>query len=92
MSRMGDLPAVKAAYPKAKTDILDSYVNDSICGTGERLADAVYHGGSKALTKKGWVAVGTEKYKWAETIPARMNPDINHSPSFCSFRDAVRSL
>ena len=34
---LGDIPAVKAAYPKAKEDVLNSYRNDAICGTWERL-------------------------------------------------------
>lgn len=46
---LGDLDAVKAAYPKAKDAVLNSYENDSICGTWEKLADAVYKGGASAL-------------------------------------------
>ncbi|MEG4345031.1 hypothetical protein QUB70_17275 [Microcoleus sp. A003_D6] len=42
---LGDLAAVKAAYPKAKEAVLNSYTNDSICGTWEKLADAVFSGG-----------------------------------------------
>lgn len=30
---LGDIPAIKAAYPKAKDNILNGYQNDSICGT-----------------------------------------------------------
>lgn len=50
---LGDLVAVKAAYPNAKDDVLRSYVNDAICGTWEKMADAVYPGGAKALSSKG---------------------------------------
>ena len=89
---LGDLPALKAAYPNAKDDVLDSYQNDSICGTWEKLADAVYTGGAKALLQKGWQTVGTEKSRWAEEIAPRIDVDRNLSPSFCSFRDAIRSL
>ena len=32
---LGDIPAIKVAYPKAKVNILNSYQNDSICGTWE---------------------------------------------------------
>ncbi len=35
-----DIPAIKAAYPKAKDNILNGYQNDSICGTWEFPADA----------------------------------------------------
>ena len=46
---LGDRNAVKAAYPKARDAILDGYVQDSICGTWEVLADAVHTGGSVRL-------------------------------------------
>ena len=69
---LGDLNAVKTAYPKAKDAVLNSYVNDSICGTWEKLADAVYQGVSAALSAKGWQAVGAEKSKWAEEITPHM--------------------
>jgi hypothetical protein len=62
---LGDIPAVKKAYPQAKDSVLQAYENDSICGTWEVLADAVYKGGAKNLKAKGWVATGTAKIKWA---------------------------
>jgi hypothetical protein len=89
---LGDLNAVRAAYPNAKGGVLDAYVNDSICGTWETLADAVYPGGHKALSQKGWYAVGTEKTRWSEKITPQMDVEHNRSPSFRSFRDSVRSL
>jgi hypothetical protein len=89
---LGDFAAVKSAYQNAKDDVLDSYENDSICGTWEVLADAVYAGGARALSRKGWQAVGAEKSRWAETISPRMDIEINASPSFCFFRDQIRSL
>ena len=89
---LGDVGAVKAAYPSADDFVLDSYVNDSICGTWEKLADAVYPGGAKALSRKGWQAVGAEKARWAEEIPPRMDVENNASPSFCYFRSELRSL
>lgn len=89
---LGDLRAVKAAYPGANDGVLASYINDSICGTWEKLADAVYTGGAKALSKKGWQTVGTEKARWAEDISPRMDLENNASPSFCFFRDRMRSL
>jgi hypothetical protein len=89
---LGDNQALKAAYPNAKDQVLESYVQDSICGTWETLADAVYQGGEKALSAKGWQAVGAEKSRWAENIAPRMDIDNNNSPSFAFFRDTVRSL
>lgn len=82
---LGDMPAIKGAYPRAKDAVLNKYVNDSICGTWEVLADAVYPGGSIALEAQGWMTVGAEKSKWAQEITPRMDPDLNQSPSFKEF-------
>jgi len=79
---LGDLNAIRQAYPHARNSILNSYANDSICGTWELLADAVYKGGHKALLKKGGQAIGEQKKLWAETISPCMNVDANRSPSF----------
>ncbi|NLE24846.1 MAG: hypothetical protein GX625_05800, partial [Clostridiaceae bacterium] len=38
---LGDIRAVKKAFPRAKDNVLTAYENDSICGTWERLADAI---------------------------------------------------
>jgi hypothetical protein len=89
---LGDLPAVNEAYPKAKNAILSSYVNDSICGTWEKLADAIYNGGSSTLAALGFYAVGEEKSKWAEAISPRMDISNNNSPSFCYFRNKLLEL
>jgi len=89
---LGDLSAAKTAYPKAKEAVLSSYVNDSICGTWEKLADAVCQGGVSALSAKGWQAVGTEKSKWAEEITPHMTVESNLSPSFCYFCGKMREL
>ena len=89
---LGDLAAVKAAYPEANQEVLKLYTNDSICGTWEKLADAVYSGGSKELSKLGWQEVGKEKSNWANKIPPHMEVDNNLSPSFCYFRDKLRGL
>ncbi len=89
---LGDLAAVMRAYPNAKKTILDNYVKDSICGTWETLADAVYPGGVVALQKNGWQAVGMEKSKWADNISPVMDIEKNESPSFCYFRDKIRFL
>ena len=89
---LGDLPAIKAAYPKAKKNVLDGYINDSICGTWELLADAIYQGGSSSLKQKGWQGVGREKSNWSEKITPHMDVENNSSPSFCYFRRKVREL
>jgi hypothetical protein len=89
---LGDVAAVKSAYPRAKDAVLSAYVNDSICGTWERLADAVYSGGSTALSSKGWQAVGAEKSQWSEKISPHMNVVTNASPSFIYFRQKLLEL
>ena len=89
---LGDIPAIKSAYPKAKDTILNSYVNDSICGTWERLADAVHKGGSSALSAKGNQAIGIEKSRWAEKITPHMDVANNASPSFSYFREKLFDL
>ena len=60
--------------------------------TGETFADAVYPGGSRALSAKGWQAVGAEKSRWAEAITSHMDVEINTSPSYVHFRDKLREL
>lgn len=89
---LGDLTAIRSAYPHAKKGILDGYEQDSICGTWEVLADAITKGGSKALKKGGWHVIGAEKHKWAEEIPRYMDIEANRSPSFVEFRDGLRNL
>ncbi len=89
---LGDFAAVRAAYPHADDAVLASYENDSICGTWEKLADAVYSGGAKELSRRGWQTVGAEKSRWAQEIPPHMDVEGNRSPSFQRFRDELRLL
>lgn len=86
---LGDIPAIKAAYPRVKESVLNKYVNDSICGTWECLADAVYTGGATALKSKGWQAIGKEKSQWSEKISPHMDISNNASPSFVYFRQRL---
>jgi hypothetical protein len=88
----GDREALLAAYPKAKVDVLGRYVQDSICGTWELLADALFKGGSAAIRKDGWPLPGQVKHEWAKKIGPFMDPDRNLSPSFRKFRDGLRRL
>jgi len=89
---LGDLPAVRKAYPKAKNTILKKYKNDSICGTWELLADAVYKGGRRALISEGWQAIGKQKFIWAKEISPYMNVDSNSSPSFRNMLLQLRDI
>lgn len=87
---LGDMAAVSTAYPKAKRNVLENYEYDSICGTWERLADAVYPGGSSKLAQQGYRVVGTEKARWARDISPHVEISRNQSPSFANFVAALR--
>lgn len=89
---LGDCNAIKTAYPHAKDQILNTYEQDSICGTWEKLADAVYPGGSQELKRLGWPHTGQAKCKWAENIAPHLDVEINQSKSFQVFREGIRSL
>ena len=89
---LGDRDAVKAACPGAKDSALNGYVQDSICGTWEVLADAVHPGGSARLKKSGYPAAGVAKCEWAESIAPHLDLDRNRSRSFQVFRDGVKAL
>ncbi len=89
---LGDIPAIKAAYPRANDVVLNRYTNDSVCGTWELLADAVFTGGSQELLAKGWQMTGAEKSEWSEKITPHMDVENNASTSFCYFREKMREL
>ncbi len=71
---LGDVKAIKKAYPNAKDHTLESYNQDSICGTWEKLADAIYPNGSTRLRTMGWPHIGIAKCEWAEKIAPHLNP------------------
>lgn len=89
---LGDLAAIQTAYPSAKLPILTSYSNDSICGTWEHLAEAIFPGGRAKLEKQGYQKIGAVKSEWAARITPCMDVENNDSPSFCYFRDNMRGL
>lgn len=88
----GDRQALTAAYPNAKVEVLQRYMQDSVCGTWELLADAIYPGGSLAIKKAGWPLPGQVKHEWAQRIGPLLDPDRNLSPSFGRLRDGLRRL
>lgn len=89
---LGDRAALLKAFPRAKRDVLDRYVQDSACGTWELLADAVHSGGAAAIKKAGWPLPGQLKHEWAEKIGPFMSLHQNASPSFGKFRDGLSRL
>jgi hypothetical protein len=89
---LGDLDAIRAAYPKSRRAVLERYRQDSICGTWEVLADAIHPGGAKKLKELGWPHSGIAKCAWARQIAPRMDVESNRSPSFQTFREGIRKL
>jgi hypothetical protein len=89
---LGDRPALHRAYPRAKKEILSRYQQDSVCGTWELLAEAIYPGGHGTIKKAGWPLPGQVKHEWVTRIGPHMNVENNASPSFCKFRDGLRRL
>lgn len=87
---LGDMNAIRKAFPKAKDAVLAGYQNDSICGTWELLADAVYPGGASSLEAQGYRVVGAEKSRWARDISPHMDVEDNLSPSFTDFVAVLR--
>lgn len=89
---LGDKDAILAAYPTAERSVLQAYKQDSVCGTWETLADAIYPGGAKALQKLGFPASGDAKHEWAEKIGPNLVLERNASPSFIKFVEGLRQL
>ena len=89
---LGDRNAIKTAYPRAKEQVLNTYTQDSICGTWEKLADAVYPGGSQKLKQLGWPYTGRAKCEWAKNIAPHLDMESNQSRSFQTFRNGIRKL
>lgn len=88
----GDRDALIRAYPRAKKHVLNRYIQDSVCGTWELLADAVHPKGAESIKKKGWPLPGQLKHEWAENIGPHMSIEENDSCSFCKLRDGLRAL
>lgn len=89
---LGDRAALLKAYPRAKREVLDRYVQDSVCNTWELLADAVHVGGTAAIKKAGWPLPGQIKHEWAEKMGPLMDLNHNESPSFGKFRDGLSRM
>lgn len=89
---LGDRAALLQAYPQARTAVLNSYIQDSVCGTWEILAEAIHPGGIRAVRKAGWPLPGQLKQQWADRIGPRLDPSANLSPSFAKFRAGVGRL
>lgn len=80
------------AYPSAKVQVLRGYIQDSICGTWEVLADVVYPGGITKIKKDklSYMEIGKLKAEWAKNIGIHMNLQNNISPSFNYFIQGIK--
>jgi len=89
---LGDEQALFSAYPEARESKYKEYVQDSLCGTWEILADVVFQGGIKRFKKEcpTYREVGKYKIEWAEKIGAHLVLDNNKSPSFQFFLSEMR--
>lgn len=90
---LGDERALFLAYPFAKEGKYKEYVQDSICGTWEILADVVYEGGIKKFKKDcpTYREIGKYKAEWAEKIGDFFDIANNKSPSFQYFINELQS-
>jgi hypothetical protein len=89
---LGDRNAIVKAFPRAKMHVLHSYRQDSICGTWETLADALFPGGSPALKAAGYPRIGEEKCRWASLVGPHLDVEANLSPSLRVFKLGVLKL
>jgi len=89
---LGDRNAISLSYPNFNQGEFESYVQDSQCGTWEKLAEIIHPGGLEKLHGHGKrsVRILEEKIKWAKKIAPNLNVEENQSPSFCCFRDGLR--
>ena len=85
---LGDRQAVIDAYPQCDKKVLDSYEQDSVCGTWEVLCRAISENADK-LIDIGYPAIGHYKARWAEEISRFMQPENNISPSVKNFKMAL---
>lgn len=85
---LGDKSAIIDAFPDCNREILDSYEQDSVCGTWEVLCRAISEN-AEELIDIGYPAIGHYKALWAETISRYMLPQKNVSPSFTTFKMAL---
>lgn len=88
---LGDPEAIKISFANPKVHVLNSYVQDSICGTWEVLAETVHEGGYSELLTLGKRSrrILEQKRIWASKIAPNMNVDNNTSKSFNCFKDGL---
>ncbi|GHU15837.1 hypothetical protein FACS1894163_03990 [Spirochaetia bacterium] len=91
---LGDRAAIYAAYPNLNDRVRSKhpqYVQDSICGTWEFLADMLSKKGIGQFRKENptFVEIGIKKSEWAQNIGEHLSIRDNVSPSFKYFLDEL---
>lgn len=86
---LGDFEAIINTFPEASAKAHDSYIQDSVCGTWEKLCEVVAPDNYEELINIGYPAIGNYKALWADSISANMEPERNVSPSFILYKNAL---
>lgn len=91
---LGDFKAIQKAYPESNQELFDSYIQDSQCGTWEKLGEIISPASLKVIKNYGKRSVRLleEKRRWAIKITPFMDIENNRSPSFCCFRDGLKKI
>ncbi len=91
---LGDSEALLKAYPMAKRQLMQKYVQDSVIGTWEYLADIVYKGGLQALKRNAssYYEIGQFKCECAKNIGKLLDIRGNSSQSFNYFIKKLDAL
>lgn len=91
---LGDSMAIQKAFVAINRTALQKYVQDSIVGTWECLANVVYKGGVQKLKKMAvsYFEIGQFKCECAEKIGQEMDIRKNESPSFNYFINKLDSF
>ena len=87
---LGDRQALIAAYPHIDLEVLDTYVQDSQCGTWELLIHAVY--GREVLQKPRSAALMHLKMDLAKKVSRHMVVARNCSASFQEFCKGLKRM
>jgi hypothetical protein len=90
---LGDVSALQKAFPKYDKFKYDTYKQDSIIGTWEKLADITLPiDTARRLKKEPFFVIGRQKSDWAKKIGAYMDIHNNASPSFNCFKNKLEQL
>jgi len=89
---LGDQAAIIKSFPNSKIQLIETYIQDSQCGTWEILGKVINDPKFRnlLLDNKRSRLVLEEKVKWAKKITPNMTVDENTSPSFNCFTHGLR--